>query len=467
MNIEKIKKYKQDFLHWLYDVKDSMKEKGGLTEIIITFIISLLIFPFVLVYYLIIKPIFNSILTLIDMRKIGLKKAFRKHFYDEDGKYDYEAEKELEKRLTLDHELHKTFHAKDLWPDAVVKDGMALYGVEGRTLLYVHEDVEEFEIPDGVVNVYHKCFHLCTKLKKVTFPSTIQRIGNQAFSGCISLREMAIPESVISIGDAVFKNCVALESVTLPSMMIEITENMFENCRSLKTLTLPKEIIMICKKAFKHCISLEHIELNDKLEMIREKAFEDCWSLKELIMPDSVRFIEEGTLNNCYALEKLHISKIMKNFGGSCCENCWSLREVTMTKDDNFIAWRHKDWEEHAKTVKPEDSECPYPENIYWSDGKAVYVNIPRLSNVVLVLCLSKEEEFTIPDFVAEVKQFAFTTCKKLHRLRLSPRLHPKARNWSEMSYINHEFIYECWPQVDEIFFDKSLDHKPFDMHYI
>ncbi len=374
---------------------------------------------------------------------------------------------ELEERLTLNNEKAKTFIAKVLWPDAVVKDGIAIYGNEGRTLLYVHEDVEEFTIPEGTINVYHKCFTLCTKLRKVTLPSTIQRIGNQAFSNCISLKEIVLPESVESIGTGVFKNCVSLESIQLPLSMLEITEEMFYNCKALKSIVLPKETIMICSKAFGRCISLEHVYMNDKLEMVREKAFEDCWALKEFILPDSVRFIEIGTFNNCYSMEKLHLSVNMKSFGGSCCENCWSLKEVTMTPDEDFINRIHNYWEDQAKDVRPEDSEYPYPENYYWTYNNALYTNVPRLSNACLVLCLSKDEEFTIPDFVTEVKQYAFTTCKRLKRLHLSPMLHPIARNWDEKKYITHEFVFECWPQVEAVSFDDSLNPKSYPICFV
>ena len=208
------------------------------------------------------------------------------------------------------------------------------------------------------------------------------------------------------------------------------------------------------------------IKLN-YVEMVREKAFEDCWALKEFILPDSVRFIEIGTFNNCYSMEKLHLSVNMKSFGGSCCENCWSLKEVTMTPDEDFINRIHNYWEDQAKDVRPEDSEYPYPENYYWTYNNALYTNVPRLSNACLVLCLSKDEEFTIPDFVTEVKQYAFTTCKRLKRLHLSPMLHPIARNWDERKYITHEFVFECWPQVEAVSFDDSLNPKSYPICFV
>ena len=456
-----IKKYKGEVLGFYYRLRDDMT-KDDAKELLIIVILCIICFPFMLIYEIIIRPVYKTILTLIDMQSIGFQKAFRKNFLEKDDDIDAEikTEDEIKERLTLDGEIAKTFCAKKLWPDAVVKDCNALYSSDGRTLLYVHENVEEYIIPEGTENVYHKCFMLCTKLRTVTFPSTIKRIGNQAFSSCVLLKNLVVPESVESIGYAVFKNCVSLESVKLPSSMVEIPEEMFYNCRVIKDITIPINVNMICKRAFARCTSLEHIHLNEGLEMIREKAFEDCWSLKEFIMPERVRFIEVGTFNNCHSMEKLHLSMNMKSFGGSCCENCWNLHEVTMSPDSAFLKRMHQYWEEYSDDFKPEDSEYPYPENIFWFYNNALYSGIPRLSNTSLILCLSKEEEFTIPDFVFEVKQYAFTTCKNLKRLRLSPKLHPKANDWDERSYITHDFIYEFWPQVEEVVFDESLNPK-------
>ena len=317
--VTNVKKLKGKVFGLYYRLIDDMT-KDDAKVLIITVILFVVCFPFMLIYGLIIRPVYKSILTLIDMRSIGLKKAYRKNFLEEDDDIDAEMEREdeIKERLTLDGEIAKTFCAKLLWPDAVVKDGIALYSSDGRTLLYVHENVEEYIIPEGTENVYHKCFMLCTRLRTVTFPSTIRRIGNQAFNSCVLIKNLVVPDSVESIGNAVFKNCVSLESVKLPSSMVEIPEEMFYNCRAIKDITIPVNVNMICKKAFARCISLEHIHLNEGLEMIREKAFEDCRSLKEFIMPEKVRFIEVGTFNNCYSMQKLHLSMNMKSFGGSC-----------------------------------------------------------------------------------------------------------------------------------------------------
>ena len=77
----------------------------------------------------------------------------------------------------------KQFRHKEFWPDAYVVDGVAVYAAEGRTLVYVDENVEEFDVPEGVVNIYHYCFAFCEKLKRIGLPSSLKRIGRRGFFG--------------------------------------------------------------------------------------------------------------------------------------------------------------------------------------------------------------------------------------------------------------------------------------------
>ena len=127
----------------------------------------------------------------------------------------------------------KQFRDKKYWPDAYVVDGVAVYAAEGRTLVYVDENVEEFDVPEGVVNIYHYCFAFCENLKRIGLPSSLKRIGRRGLFGCVSLKEVIIPESVYIVGEEMLMNCASLEHITLPSLITEIPVRMFCNCRSL------------------------------------------------------------------------------------------------------------------------------------------------------------------------------------------------------------------------------------------
>ena len=402
---------------------------------------------------------------LMDAPKLGIKAAHRKHFHPDDYKKEqwskkHEEEKALDDLLLPDSRQKKFEEWKD-WPDAYVVDKTAVYGAGGRTLVFVDERVEEFDIPEGVENIYHRCFACCDVMKRVSIPSTVKRIGKRAFFGCVSLKEIVLPESVSVIDEETFMDCSSLDYMELPSHITEIPARTFCNCRSLRYFKLPKETRIIETEAFRRCYLLERIETNDKLEVIMNKAFEDCHSLKEFIMPDSVRACTEGMFNGCHSLEHIRFSSQIKDFGGSCCRDCWSINQITMPVSEKMISYAKKHWEEYADKLDITTSENPIPESLFWTMGDTLYFGIPRLTSVCLVFCFSKEKEFTIPSFVTNIKRDAFTSCKDLNSLRLSPYIKTSSDPW-ESNSISYGFIYEYWPQVRHVIFDESLKHTEY-----
>ncbi len=376
-------------------------------------------------------------------------------------------EAEREKKPLLPKGRLKCFKDEEYWPDAYVVDDVAIYAAKGYTLVYVDENVEEFDVPEGVVNIYHRCFASCNRLRRISLPSSLKRIGKRAFYECVSLREIVLPESVYSIDEEMFMNCSALEHIVLPSQITEIPAGMFCNCRSLQHFILPKHVRIIQKEAFRRCLSLEHIELNDGLEYIRENVFEDCQALKECIMPESVKGFRVAVFNGCHALEHIHFSSQIKDFGGSCCRDCWNIKQITIPPmDEKTKTHFQKLWEDYADKVDIKQSENPYPWNVFWTMDNTLYFGIPRLTSVCLVFCFTKETEFTIPSFVTNIKRDALTSCRNLRKLRLSPYIKNSCDPW-EMNDITYGFILEYWPQVTEIVFDESLKNTGYSVGLI
>ena len=439
-------------------LKDKIEESGGIGTNIFALLVTIVFWPFIVLYIYLLRPIFRVIRTLIEAKKHGLRKAFRKQFYNE--LYEEEQKEEIEtleeEPLIPDGKWKKGFKEKEYWPDTFVVDGKAIYGAEGRILLYVDEHVEEFDVPEGVENIYHRCFACCDMLKRVSLPSSLKRIGKRAFFSCVSLKEIVIPESVYVIGEEMFMNCSSLENVVLPSQMTEIPARTFCNCRSLRYYKLPKEVRLIEKEAFRRCYALEHIETNEKLELIGKRGFEECHSLKEFIMPESVRSCTEGMFNGCHSLQHIHFSSQIKDFGGSCCRDCWNINQISMPTDEEAKSYARQKWENYAKELDISKSENPIPESMFWTIGDTLYFGIPRLTSVCLVFCFSKDTEYTIPSFVTNIKRDAFTSCRNLRTLRLSPFIKASSDPW-EFTCVSHDFIYEYWPQIENVIFDETL----------
>lgn len=444
--------------------RDEISEMGGIHIFVIATIIFLIALPFLLLYYCLLEPAYKSVRMLIEAKELGLKESYRKQFHAD----EYEREKRDKKRKAekakplITDGIYKRFQDIKNWPDAYAVDDIAIYGAEGRVLLFVSENAKEFVVPEGVVNVYHRCFANCHSLKAVKLPSSIKRIGKKAFKNCISLEDISIPESVTFIGEELFMNCSSLKRATLPSRITEIPTRMFCNCKSLVEIELPEQTKIIETEAFRRCYALEHISLNEQLEIAKKNAFEDCRSLKEFIMPESVKRVSVGEFNGCNALQHIHFSSQVNDFGGSCCHDCWSIKEITMTpfNEEDLDYFRNK-WEEYADEVDISKSENPYPKSRFWTMDDALYFGVPRLTNVCLVFCYTKREEYTIPSFVTNIKREAFSSCRNLRTLRLSPFIKAGDDPWGT-SDITYGFIYEYWPQVTDIKFDMTLKNTKY-----
>ena len=458
-------KIKKKWIDLKASIIKEVEDMGGMKVFLIALILTILYTPFLLVNELLIKPVYRTIRMIIDAPRLGMKKAHMKYFHSD----DYQKEqwrKERKEKEGLDNQLlpgnrQKKFDDWENWPDAYVVDKIAIYAAGGRTLIYVDERVKEFDIPEGVENIYHRCFACCNAMKRISLPSTVKRIGKRAFFSCVSLKEIKIPQSVSIIDEGVFMNCSSLEQIDLPPQIIEIPAQTFCHCRKLRYIKLPEDLRSIKTEAFRRCYALERIDSNEKLEIIEKKAFEDCRSLTEFIMPNTVRSCSEGMFNGCHSLQHIHFSSQIKDFGGSCCRDCWSINQFSMPVYEDMISYAKKNWEKYGNKIDISTSENPIPETRFWTMGDSLYFGIPRLTSVCLVFCFTKDTEYSIPSFVTNVKRDAFTSCKNLRTLRLSPYIKASDDPW-ESKTISYDFIYENWTQIEDIIFDETLKHSKY-----
>ena len=458
-------KIKKKWIDLKASIIKEVEDMGGMKISLIALILTILFIPFLLVNELIIKPVYRTIRVVIDAPRLGMKKAHMKYFHSDDYKKE-QWKKEHEEKEALDNQLlpgnrQKKFDDWKNWPDAYVVDKVAVYAAGGRTLIYVDERVVEFDIPEGVENIYHRCFACCDAMKRISLPSTVKRIGKRAFFSCVSLKEIKIPQSVSIIDEGVFMNCSSLEHIDLPPQIIEIPAQTFCHCRKLRYIKLPEDLRSIKTEAFRRCYALERIDTNEKLEIIEKKAFEDCRSLKEFIMPNTVRSCSEGMFNGCHSLQHIHFSSQIKDFGGSCCRDCWSINQFSMPVYEDMISYAKKNWEEYGDKIDISTSENPIPETRFWTMGDSLYFGLPRLTSVCLVFCFTKDTEYSIPSFVTNVKRDAFTSCKNLRTLRLSPYIKASDDPW-ESKTVSYDFIYENWTQIEDIIFDETLKHSKY-----
>ena len=115
--------------------------------------------------------------------------------------------------------------------------------------------LETLIIPDKVIGangneytvneISNQAFQGNTKIKYVSFPTTITKIGQQAFQNCSSLifAEFNDSETPMSWpGCGVFDNCKALKSISLPNGLSKIPDQCFRNCAELTAVYLPSTL---------------------------------------------------------------------------------------------------------------------------------------------------------------------------------------------------------------------------------
>ena len=199
-----------------------------------------------------------------------------------------------------------------------------------------------------------------SRVKSAVIADGVTSIGNQAFSECTSLTSVTIPDSVTSIGGWAFSECTSLTSVTIPDSVTSIDWCAFYKCGSLTSVTIPDSVTLIGNSAFQGCTSLTSVTIPNSVTSIGERAFSECTSLTSVTIPDSVTSI-----------------------GNQAFASCTSLTGIWVAEGNSHYA----------------------------SDASGVLFNKDKIT---LVQCPGAFREYTIPDSVTSIGEFAFRDCSSL-----------------------------------------------------
>ena len=163
----------------------------------------------------------------------------------------------------------------------------------------VSETNPNYETEDGVL--YNKgktmVVYLPNDISEFNIPSTVTTIGGGAFYDKDNLTKIVIPASVTSIGTSAFENCDNLSDVTIENGQASLTigTRAFANCRSLTEIELPSRVVSIgdyCFSAGSTANSvLTSVTLNEGLQTIGANAFEQNGTLKSINIPSTVTSI--------------------------------------------------------------------------------------------------------------------------------------------------------------------------------
>ncbi len=105
-----------------------------------------------------------------------------------------------------------------------------------------------------IIAIADSAFYKNERLRKVTFPSSLEIIGAYAFADCPNLNSITFEKGgKVLIGESAFEGCSLLCSVSLNDSVLSIGDAAFRDCPRIFKLKLGKEITKIGYEAFKGC----------------------------------------------------------------------------------------------------------------------------------------------------------------------------------------------------------------------
>lgn len=273
-----------------------------------------------------------------------------------------------------------------------------------------------------VSTIANNAFMDCYTLREITLPSTITVIDNGAFAGALNLSKIVISDDCRFeyFGNSVFDGSRALDylSEKSPDGEIVIGQNVLLAYLGSETdYIVPDGITIIADMCF-FGSEIENITIPETVEYIGPYAFASCFELKEITVPDSVAEIADGTFSYCMNLETLNLGDELEYIG---------LRALEGTKVKSVYIGKS------VANVLGAFAGCNTIENItvssdnehYSTDGKALYYKYDfddesPVYSLEYYIIGSDTDEFTVPENVSEIGNYAFYNCKQLKKVNLT-----------------------------------------------
>ena len=268
------------------------------------------------------------------------------------------------------------------------------------------ESLTSINIPNDVTTIGKGAFSVCSSLTSINIPNSVTTIGKGAFSGCSSLTSINIPNSVTTIGESAFGWCKSLTSINIPNSVTTIGNWAFSGCSSLTSINIPNSVTTIGKGAFSGCSSLTSINIPNSVTTIGESAFGWCKSLTSINIPNSVTTIGDFAFNGCESLTSINIPNSVTTIGNWAFANCESLTSITIPSSvvtiigNPFMLW-------HGN-LNNESKAFIYEDNVLFNKNKTT-----------LIAYRAKETNYTIPNSVTTIGNWAFNCCKSLTSINI------------------------------------------------
>ena len=221
------------------------------------------------------------------------------------------------------------------------------------------------------------------------------------------VKTVMIENGVTNIGEYAFFDCSALTNITIPGSVKYIGFYAVYGCRSLLSITIPEGVTALGPSALSNC-GLISVTLPESLTSIGAGAFGSCFDLKNVSIPNAVTSIGSSAFSYCIALTSITIPASVANIGVAPFRYCRALTEIRV--DENNAAYCNDEYGVLFNKDKTELIEAP--ENAALED-----YTIPQSVTYIkdyAFFCCKALKCFTIPASVANIDERAFLSCDNL-----------------------------------------------------
>jgi hypothetical protein len=173
-------------------------------------------------------------------------------------------------------------------------DGFPVKKILGPSLnigAFQGSQLNSVTIPEGVTVVGNFAFYF-SRIKTITFPSTLKEIGANAFGlGVLGFGgvPVVLPNGLNAIGQDAFFACDIAE-IVIPDSVTTIGIGAFRNCSSLKVAELGRGLIDLPGRVFEKCEFLHRVFFKEGLKTIGANCF-DATNIAEIEFPSTLTSI--------------------------------------------------------------------------------------------------------------------------------------------------------------------------------
>jgi len=269
----------------------------------------------------------------------------------------------------------------------------------------INKEVEEVIIPDEVDG----------------YP--VKKIQSYAFSDCTELENVEIPEGVVEIGIGVFQLCEKLEHLVIPSSVAKIEGNMTPLCGSLEEIIVNEgndyyvsQDGILFDKDMKCLISvpsgkqIQEYRIPEGVTQIGEHAFDAC-GIEEVVFSESVNAIGACAFWNCYDLKELIFPQGITEIGKSIISPGMSLI-ISVDEENEFYC------AENDVLFNKEKTDLMIFGNRLMEGRYEVPEGIEQISKSAFGSCALTE--VVLPKSVTDIENWTFCYCDNLANIVLS-----------------------------------------------